>query len=234
MIDKLKKMKLTELIEIDASKLTAEEVKYVETRLIREANRRLRRLKESKKLSASKITRKERKGFKSYTAPKGYKPTKTGSNRLISTTSKRKKPIDTRNKRVKNVTDVQNFLKKKTTRIRELNAQEQRYKKVISDAVGHDVNLTSRQMKRLSRLMSKAEELAGLDPTTKKMSGSPRLLALIVDIVKSPKYIKNDDVEKILEKTVTEGYEKAQRLINDLNDEDAEGLDIYDDDDFNN
>ena len=232
-IEALKKMSLTDLLEIDASKLTSEEVAYIEKRLVKEANRRLTRLKKAKKLSASKTTRKERKGFKSYTAPKGYKPAKAGSNRLVSSTSKRKKPIDARNKRVKNVTEVQTFLKKKSTRIRELNAQEQRYKKVISDAIGRDVNLTSRQMKRISRLMGKAEELAGLDPTTKKISGSPRLLALIVDIVKSSKYIKNDDVEKILETAITEGYESAQQLINDLNEEDAEGLEMLDDDDVN-
>ncbi len=234
MIEKLKKMTLSELVDIDTSRLTAEEVSYVEKRLVKEANRRLRRLKEAKKLSASKISRKERKGFKSYTASKGYKPASKGGNRLIA--KGKRKSIDVRNKRVKNVSDIQSFLKKKTTKIRGINAQEQRYRKVINDAVGRDVKLTSRQLKRISRLMSKAEEIAGIDPTNKKMSGSPRLLSLIVDIVKSSKYVKNEDVEEILMSAITEGYEEAQRLLNDLNDEDAEGLDIdydVDDDDDN-
>lgn len=232
-IEQLKTMSLDDLLNIDASRLTSEEIAYVEKRLVKEANRRLSRLKKAKRLSASKITKKERKGFKSFKTPKGYKQAKAGSNRLISSTSRKKKPIDVRNKRAKNVTDIQSFLKKKTTRIRELNAQEVRYRKVINDALGKDLNLSSRQLKRVSKLMSKAQELAGLDPTTKKMSGSPRLLGLVVDMVRSKKYIKNEDVEKILVKAIEEGYEEAQRLINDLNEEDNKGFDLTDDDDFN-
>lgn len=228
-IEQLKKMKLKDLIDIDASKLTSNEVAYIERRLIKEANRRLRRLKEARKLGASKITKKERKGFKSYTVPKGYKPSQKGSNRYVSA-NKKKKDIDLRNKRAKNVTEVQDFLKKKTTRLREISAQEERYRKVINEAVGKDVHLTDRQLKRVSRLMSKAQELWGIDPTTKKMAGSPRVLNLIIDLVKSRKYIKNNDIEVILITARDEGYEQAQRLLNDLNDEDNEGLDVYDDD----
>ena len=176
MIEELKKMKISDLVDIDVSRLTSDEVAYIERRLVKEANRRLSRLKKARKTASAKLTRKERKGFKSYKAPKGYKPKTAGSNKLIVPGTK-KKPIDLRNKRVKNVTDIQTFLKKKTTRIRELNAQEQRYKKVISDTLGKDLNLSSRQMKRISRLMEKAKEIAGLDGTSKKMSGSPRLLA---------------------------------------------------------
>ena len=233
-IEELKQMSLNDLVNIDASKLTAEEVAYVEKRLVKEANRRLRRLKTAKKLTSAKLTKKEKRGFSSFKTPKGYKPKTAGSNKLVSKTSKRKKPIDVRNKRAKNVTEVQKFLKKKTTRVREINAQAERYKKVIRDTVGKDVNLTDRQVKRIGRLMEKAKELAGLDPTTKKMSGSPRMLSLIVDIVKSKKYIKNADVEEILVNAIKNGYESAQQIINDLNDEDAEGLDMFDDDDIYN
>ena len=111
-IEELKQMSLNDLVDIDASKLTAEEVAYIEKRLVKEANRRIRRLKQSKKLSASKISKSERKGFKSFKAPKGYTPKSTGSNKLIAKGTK-KKPIDVRNKRVSNVSKVQTFLKKK-------------------------------------------------------------------------------------------------------------------------
>ena len=221
----LKKMSLSDLVNIDASKLNAEEVAYVEKRLVKEANRRLSRLKKSGKISNAKITRKERKGFKTYKAPKGYKPKIAGGNTLYG--KGKKKPINTRNKRVSNVADVQDFLKKKTTRVREIDKQTARYKKVIEDTTGRSV--TPRQAKRIGRLMGKAEELAGLDPTTKKTAGSPKLLAIVTDIVKSSKYIKNEDAEKIINTAITEGYEKAQELLNELNEEDAEGLEIDDD-----
>ena len=224
-LEQLKQMSLNDLVNIDASKLNAEEVAYVEKRLIKEANRRLSRLKKSGKISNAKITRKERKGFKSYKAPKGYKPKTAGGNTVYG--GGKKKPINVRNKRVSNVADVQDFLKKKTTRVREIDKQTARYMKVIEDTTGRKV--TGRQAKRVGRLMSKAEELAGLDPTTKKTAGSPKLLAIVVEIVKSSKYIKNDDAEKIINTAITEGYEKAQELLNELNEEDAEGLDIIDD-----
>ena len=228
-IEELKIMSLEDLLDIDASHLTAQEVAYVEKRLVKEANRRLTRLKKAKKLSASQTTKSERKGFKSYSAPKGYKPVKVGSTRLISITSKRKKPIDVRKKRVRNVTKVQTFLKKKSTKLRNLTEKERRYEKVIRDTVGKSVNLTSRQLKRIGRLMEKAKELAGLDPRSKKMAGSPRMLEILIEAVKSRKYVKNDEVEKILSTAITEGYEKAQEQLNKLNNEDAEGLDIFDD-----
>lgn len=236
MIEELRKLKINDLLDIDASRLTADEVAYIEKRLVKEANRRLSRLRKAKKLSASKTTKTERKGFKSYKVPKGYKPSKTGSNRYVAEVGrgKRKKDIDIRNKKVANISKVQDFLKKKTTRLRELSAQEKRYQDVISKAVGKDVHLTSRQMKRISRLMDKAQELAGLDPNTKKTVGSPRLLAIIVEAVKSRRYIKNDDIEKVIMSAITEGYEKAQQIINDLRNEDAEGLEIDSDDDVNN
>ncbi len=229
MIDQLKKMTLNDLINIDTSKLNAEEVAYVEKRLVKEANRRLSRLKKSGKSSSAKISRKERKGFKTYKAPKGYKPKTVGGNTVYG--SGKKKPINVRNKRVKNASEVQDFLKKKTTKVREIDKQTARYQKVIEDATGRHV--TGRQAKRVGRLMSKAEELAGLDPTTKKTAGSPKLLAIVVEIVKSSKYIKNEDAEKIINTAITEGYEQAQQLLNDLNEEDAEGLDMDDDDIFN-
>ena len=224
-IEQLKQMSLNDLVNIDASKLNAEEVAYVEKRLIKEANRRLSRLKKSGKISSAKITRKERKGFKSYKAPKGYKPKVAGGNTVYG--GGKKKPINVRNKRVSNVADVQDFLKKKTTRVREIDKQTARYMKVIEDTTGRTV--TGRQAKRVGRLMSKAEEMAGLDPTWKKTAGSPKLLALVVEIVKSSKYIKNEDAEQIINTAITEGYEKAQELLNKLNEEDAEGLDIEED-----
>ena len=52
-------------------------------------------------------------------------------------------------------------------------------------------------------------------------------------ITKKIEYIKNEDAEKIINTAITEGYEQAQQLLNDLNEEDAEGLDMDDDDLFN-
>lgn len=236
MIEELKKMKISDLVDIDVSRLTSDEVAYVERRLVKEANRRLSRLKKARRMSSAKITRKERKGFTSYKAPKGYKPKSAGSNRYVATG--KKKPIDLRNKRIKNVTEVQSFLKKKSTRIRELNAQDQRYLDVIRQTLGRDVKLTRSQMKRVNRLMNKAQELAGLDPTSKKMKDSPRLLDVIIDIVKNRKYVKKDDAEKIIDEVVRNGYEKGQELLNKLNKEDEKGttLDFDDEnngDDFN-
>ena len=225
MLEQLKKMSLSDLIDIDTSKLNAEEVAYVEKRLVKEANRRLSRLKKSGKSSSAKLSRKERKGFKTYKAPKGYKPKTAGGNTVYG--GGKKKPVNIRNKRVKNASDVQKFLKKKTTKIREIDKQTARYQKVIEDTTGRHV--TGNQARRIGRLMSKAEELAGLDPTTKKTAGSPRLLAIVVEIVKSSKYVKNEDAEKIINTAITEGYEKAQELLNDLNEEDAEGLELDDD-----
>ena len=226
-VEELKKMKLKDIVDIDASKLTSEEVAYIERRLVKEANRRLSRLRKARKIGATKLTTKEKRGFKSYQAPKGYKPSKEGSNRYVKG---KRKSIDLRNKRVSNVSDIQDFLKKKTSRVSGVKAQEERYKKVIRDTLGKDINISSRQAKRISKLMGKASELAGLDPTNKKMSGSPRLLALIVDIVKSREYIKNDEAEEIIMTAITQSYEEAERLLKDLDEEDEEGFDVLEDD----
>ena len=235
-IEELKQMSLKDLLDIDASRLTSEEVAYVEKRLVKEANRRLRRLKQAKKLTSAKLTKKERKGFTSFKTPKGYKPKTAGSNKLVSKTSRKKKPIDVRNKRAKNVTEVQSFLKKKTSKIKGINKQDENYRKVISKTMGREINLTDRQLRRVSRLMEKAKELLGItDEQHKKLSGSPvqNVLATVIDIVKSRKYIKVDDALDLIDVTIHEGYEKTQRIINDLNEEDADGLDIDYDDVYN-
>lgn len=230
-LEQLKKLKLNDLLVIDASKYGREEVAYIEKRLVKEANRRLTRLKQAGKLSQAKITKTERKGFTSYKPPKGYKPKEEGSNKYIVPNT-RKKAIDLRNKKAQNVTKIQKFLEKKTTRVREINVQAERYRDVIRKTLGNSkLKISDRQLKRISKLMSKAEELAGLDSTTKKTSGSPRLLNVIVDIVKNRKYIKNDDAEEIIKEAVTGGYENAQRLLNKLNEEDSEEVTIDDYDD---
>ena len=74
-----------------------------------------------------------------------------------------------------------------------MKSREEVYRKVISDTLGKTVKLVRRRLKRIGKLMSKAEEVYGLGTTNKKFSGSPFVLQTIVDIVKSRKYIRNED-----------------------------------------
>ena len=78
--------------------------------------------------------------------------------------------------------------------------------------------------------MKKAEELYGMGATNKKFSGSPYILQMIVDIVKSREYVKNEDAEEIINEAIERGYEAGQRLLNALTDEDDTGIDFTDDD----
>ena len=225
----LKSLKLNDLLKLDFGKLTSSELAYVEKRLSRTANRRLQRLKEQKKIGQAKLTKGEKAGFKPYKAPKGYKATTEGGN-ILKKAGKRK-AINVRNKRLQSATKVKEFLEKKTSKVKEVNAQMERYKKVIKDATGYDKKISDRQAKRISRLMEKAREMGIGGEGNKKFSGSPRMLQLIVDIVKSKDYIKNDEAELIIQNAINNGYESAQRLLNNLNDEDEDG-DDFDYDDF--
>ena len=51
----LQNMKLEDLLDVDLSKLNEEEMRYVEKRFIKNVNRRIKRLKESGRLSSSKL-----------------------------------------------------------------------------------------------------------------------------------------------------------------------------------
>lgn len=224
----LKSLKLNDLLSLDFGKLTSTELAYVEKRLSQTANRRIKRLKETKKIGQAKLTRSEKSGFKPYKAPKGYKPVSEGGN-LLKKEGKRK-PINLRNKRLKQATKIKEFLEKKTSKVKEIDAQLERYKDVIKKTTGYEKNITDRQAKRISRLMEKAREM-GISNEGKKFSGSPKVLQLIVDIVKSKDYIKNADAEIIIQDAINNGYESAQRLLNTLNEEDEDG-DEFDYDDF--
>ncbi len=76
--------------------------------------------------------------------------------------------------------------------------------------------------------MKKAEELYGLGNENKKFSGSPIVLQTIVDIVKSRKYIRNEDAEEIIQEAIDRGYKSAQNLMKEFLDidEDTESDDI--------
>ena len=225
----LKSLKLNDLLKLDFGKLTSSELAYVEKRLSRTANRRLQRLKKEKKITQAKLSRGERSGFKPYKAPKGYKPTKEGGNILKK--NNKGKSINLRNKRLSSAVKMKDFLEKKTSKVKEVNAQMERYKKVIKDATGYDKNITDKQAKRISKLMAKAREMGIGGEGNKKFNGSPRALQLIIDIVKSKKYIRNDDAELIIQNAINNGYETAQRLLNSLNEEDEDGSE-FDYDDF--
>ena len=225
----LKSLKLDDLLSLDFGKLTSNELAYVEKRLSQTANRRIKRLKETKKIGQAKLTRSEKAGFKPYKAPKGYKPVSEGGN-LLKKAGKRKS-INVRNKRLQQATRIKEFLEKKTSKVKEIDAQMERYKDVIKKTTGYKKNITDRQAKRISRLMEKAREMGIGGEGNKKFSGSPRVLQLIIDIVKSKDYIKNADAEIIIQDAINNGYESAQRLLNNLNEEDEDG-DEFDYDDF--
>ena len=206
-IKTLQNMTLDDLLDIDISRLNKEEVAIVEKKLIKVANRRIARLKKSGKINLTKLTRKEKRGFSRYSPSPKVK--------------------NVRNKMVKNAVKVQEFLNKKTTKIREVDKQLERYKKMIRNTLGNSkMNITNRQAKRVSRLMEKAKEMLVNNDANKKLSGSPRLLQQVVDIVKSRKYIKNDEAEQIIQTAINKGYEESQELLRTLNEESKGSLDI--------
>lgn len=217
----LKGLKLEDLLDVDYSQLKEDEVAYVERRLIRTVNKRITRLKETGLISQSHLTAKEKKGLSAYKPPKGgMKMTKGGK------TVK----INIRNKRIKSANKARDILMKKTSKAEAITDQEARYRKTISDTLGRNIKLDRRRLKRVGRLMKKAEELYGMGTTNKKFSGSPYILQMIVDIVKSREYVKNDEAEEIINEAIERGYEAGQKLLNALTDEDEDGLEFTDDD----
>ena len=217
----LKGLKLEDLLDVDYSQLKEDEVAYVERRLIKTVNKRITRLKETGLISQSHLTAKEKKGLSAYKPPKGgMKITKGGK------TVK----INIRNKRIKSANKARDILMKKTSKAEAITDQEARYRKTISDTLGRNIKLDRRRLKRVGRLMKKAEELYGMGTTNKKFSGSPYILQMIVDIVKSREYAKNDEAEEIINEAIERGYEAGQKLLNALTDEDEDGLEFTDDD----
>ena len=213
----LKSLKLEDLLNVDYTKLNESEVAYVEKRLVRTANQRIARLKKSGLISQSHLSTKEKKGLSAYKPPKSGTRTTRGG-KVVK--------INIRNKRIKSVNKARDLLLKKTSKSIEVTDQEARYREVISKTLGKDMKIDRRRLKRIGRLMKKAEELYGLGTTNKKLTGSPTILKTVVDIVKSREYIRNDDAERIIEEAIENGYEAAQRMLDQLNDEDSEGLDI--------
>ena len=213
----LKGMKLDDLLNVDFTQLKEDEVAYVEKRLMKTANRRIAKLKQSGLISQSHLTAQERKGLKGYKIPKSRTRVTRGGKTV---------KINVRNKLVKSANKARDVLLKKTSKVSEITEQEGRYRKVISDTLGKDIKLDRRRLKRVGRLMKKAEELYGLGTTNKKLSGSPYILQTIVDIVKSRDYIKNDDAERIIEDAIENGYESAQRLLKEIVEEDSDGTEI--------
>ena len=219
----LKGMKLEDLLQVDFSQLKEDEVAYVERRLVNTANRRIKRLKESGLISQSHLSAQEKKGVSTYKAPK---------NRMKTTRGGKSVRINVRNKRIKSANKVRDLLMKKTSKINAITTQEDRYRKTISDTLGKSSKLARRRLKRVGRLMKKAEELYGMGVTNKKFSGSPYVLQMIVDIVKSREYIKNDEAEQVIAEAIQNGYESAQRLMNQLLNEDEDGIEFVGDEDL--
>ena len=226
----LKGLSLDDLLKVDYTKLTEEEVAYVEKRLIRTVNRRITKLKKSGLISSSRLTAKEKKGMSTYKAPKGGVKTTRGGKTVR---------INIRNKRVKSSNKARDILMKKASTVEGVKDRDRIYleniNKRLSESFGRTVKLDKRRLKRVGRLMSKAEELYGLGVTNKKFSGSPYILQTIVDIVKSREYIKNDDAEEIINEAIENGYESAQQLMNELlkaSEDEKADIDFITDDDM--
>ena len=222
----LKGLSLEDLLNVDYTKLTEEEVAYVEKRLVRAANKRINKLKKAGLISQAKLSAKAKKGISTYKAPK---------NRIKVTRGGKKVTINVRNKRVKSANRARDILLKKTSTVSGVKSREEVYRKVISDTLGKDVKLDRRRLKRIGKLMKKAEELYGLGTTNKKFSGSPFVLQMIVDIVKSRKYVRNEDAEEIINEAIENGYKKAQELMNELlkaSDDESTDIDFITDDDL--
>jgi len=222
----LKGMSLNDLLNVDFTQLKEDEVAYVEKRLVRTANRRIAKLKKAGLISQSHLTAKEKKGLTSYSAPQSRTRVTRGG-KIVK--------INVRNKLVKSANKARDVLLKKTSKASEITGQEARYRKVISDTLGKDVKLDRRRLKRVGKLMKKAEELYGMGTTNKKFSGSPYVLQTIVDIVKSRRYIKNDEAEEIINEAIENGYQKAQELMNELmkaSEDEQTDIDFLSDDDL--
>lgn len=217
----LKGMKLEDLLDVDYSKLNEEEIAYVEKRLVKTANRRIQRLKQEGLISRSRLSAKEKKGFTSYKAPKSRMKTTRGGKQVR---------INVRNKLIKNANKVKDMLKKKTSKAQGISESDIRYREVIGETLGHEVKLDKRRLRRVNKLMKKAEELYGLGSTNKKFTGSPQILQTIVDIVKSRDYVTNDRAEMIIQEAIDNGYKSAQDLMRKMFEEDEEGIDFTFDD----
>ena len=222
----LKGLSLDDLLKVDYTKLTEEEVAYVEKRLVRTVNRRISRLKKAGLISQAKLSAKQKKGLTTYKAPKGNIKTTRGGKQV---------KINVRNKRIKSSNRARDILLKKTSTVEGVKSREDVYRKVISETLGKEIKLDRRRLKRIGRLMKKAEELYGLGSTNKVFSGSPYILQMIVDIVKSREYIKNDDAEEIIQEAIDNGYEKAQELMQEFlkaSEDEKADIDFITDDDM--
>lgn len=213
----LKGMKLEDLLNVDYTKLNEQEIQYVEKRLIKTVNRRISNLKKSGQLTSSRLSAKERKGLTGYNPPK---------NRMKTTRGGKQIKINVRNKLVKSANKARDVLMKKTSTTKGVTEAEERYRKMISEKLGKDLKIDKRRLKRINRLMKKAEELASMGEQNKKFSGSPIVLQTIVDIVKSRDYITNDKAEQIIKEAIDNGYQAGQRMLKQLLDEDSEGTSI--------
>ena len=223
----LKGMTLEDLLNVDYTGLKENEVTYVEKRLVKAVNKRVNRLKETGLIAHTRLTAKEKKGMTAYKAPKGGVKTTRGGKTI---------KINIRNKRIRSANKAREILSKKTSRVSGISEQELRYKKVISDTLGKDVKLDRRRLKRIGKLMKKAEELYGMGNTNKKFTGSPFIVQTVVDIVKSRKYIKNDEAEEIIQEAVEHGYKSAQNLMKEFldidEDQESTDIDFLDEDDY--
>lgn len=212
----LKGMSLEDLLNLDYTQLKENEVAYVEKRLIKTVNRRINKLKQSGMISRSKLTTSEKKGLKPVDISKRTRVTRGG--KTVS--------VNIRNKLIKASNKARNILLKKTSKESGISEQDQRYKDVVSKTLGHEVKLDKRRLRRVNKLMKKAQEYYELGQTNKKFTGSPYILQTIVDIVKSRDYITNDKAETIIQEAIENGYESAMRIMKQLLEEDSEGLDV--------
>ena len=212
---KLKKMKLPELLNVDLTRLNTPETEYVEKRLLRVAKTRVKALKADKTARLSPALSRH--------------DTKLQSTRSVL--KKRKSPVkNVRAKMVHNIVGLVSLLKDKDSTVKGATDTVNGLKRLVNKVAGTEKGMNDRQLKRFFRLWDKARELYGGEnvPDINKKGGSP-VWKRLIELVTSNKYIKNDEILDEINKTITADYERKQALLAELEDEEAEMLDLYED-----
>ena len=218
----LKNLSLSELLNLDASRLSANEVAYIEKRLSRTANLRRNKLKENKLKGLSSALNKAKKPFTRTTA----KDVKNVRYKIDGKTVKRRGNL--RNKQLENISRLKQFLNDPTSTVKGTQKTIRNLQELVRKTSGSDRTLNKKELKRFFKLWDKARELMGGTMKVGKKDGSP-VWKQIVELLKSSsndKYIRNDEIMNVLEKTIEKEYEDAQELINELNEEDQDGFEV--------
>ena len=212
----LKRMSNKQLLELDLKQLNTEQIRYVESRLVNEYNKRVRTLKRHRLGKQSNLTKKElRRKAKTVTRiPKGKKE---------------------RNVRMANIESIRATLSKKTSTVAGVRGQQASFIKKFKEVAGITGRINSTVRKRIIDLISKARELYGGEyiPELGKKGGSPTWK--IIYEVATNNNLSDEERLRIISETIENGYRAGQDLLEELeqeeDEEDTEELE-FDEDDF--